>query len=269
MQLFALFQSLDPGLDPAGCKIHLASKSPVDDPLDAFFEGKFDGWQALQNQKNFERPHVVALIAMREKHKWLFAGCYDSHGCTKPAGSRHYIYKTTPRPGANELVGRLVVHFERTGRQSYLIAERWLEHLGVSEIRPERMTLADFPGYAKTLVSKQHLDNIVDQRIPSWRSALSHLAGVYVIADRATGKLYVGSATGDEGIWNRWCAYSKNGHGGNAELRALLRERGAEHAANFQFSILEVAGTHGDDLIERESFWKELLLTRAFGLNAN
>jgi hypothetical protein len=25
--------------------------------------------------------------------------------------------------------------------------------------------------------------------------------GVYVIADRATGKLYVGSATGDEGIW--------------------------------------------------------------------
>jgi hypothetical protein len=29
------------------------------------------------------------------------------------------------------------------------------------------------------------------------------------------------------------------------------------------------AGTHGDDLIERESFWKVLLLTRTFGLNAN
>ncbi|MCK5943287.1 MAG: hypothetical protein KAI24_15005 [Planctomycetes bacterium] len=50
----------------------------------------------------------------------------------------------------------------------------------------------------------------------------------------------------------------------------MLRERGVEHAANFHFGILEVAGTHGDDLIERESFWKELLLlTRTFGLNAN
>ena len=43
----------------------------------------------------------------------------------------------------------------------------------------------------------------------------------------------------------------------------------AEHAANLQFGILEVAGTHGGDLIELESLWKELLLTRTFGLNAN
>ena len=71
------------------------------------------------------------------------------------------------------------------------------------------------------------------------------------------------------GIWNRWRAYSETGHGGNRDLRRLLKEEGAEHAQNFQFGILEVAGTHGDDLLARESYWKEMLLSREFGLNAN
>lgn len=269
MQLFALLRTLDPDLDPARCKIHLASHSAVDDPLDVFFEGKFDEWQALQTQKNFERANIISLIAMRERHKWLFVGSYDSHGCTKPASSRHFIYATTRRPLTDDVAGRLVVHFERPGRQSYLVAERWLDQLEVAELRPERMSIAEFPGYSQALVSKRHLDIIVGQRIESWRSALSHLAGIYVIADRSTGKHYIGSATGEEGIWNRWKAYSETGHGGNLDLRRLLKDRGPEHAQHFQFGIVEVSGTHGDDLLARESYWKEMLLTREFGLNAN
>ena len=54
------------------------------------------------------------------------------------------------------------------------------------------------------MLTKRRLDIVVKQEIESRKGPLSNVAGVYVIADQATGKLYVGSATGDEGIWGRW-----------------------------------------------------------------
>ena len=129
----------------------------------------------------------------------------------------------------------------------------------------------EFPGYSWVMLTKQRLDVVVEQQVASWKAALANVAGVYVIADRASGKLYVGSATGDEGIWSRWCAYSQTGHGGNRELRRLLRDKGIAYAENFQFGVLEIADTHAsdDDVLQRESRWKELLLTRDHGYNAN
>jgi hypothetical protein len=44
---------------------------------------------------------------------------------------------------------------------------------------------------------------------------------------------------------------------------------GAAYAANFQFAILEVAGTFSADVLEREAHWKRVLLTRDHGLNSN
>ena len=36
----------------------------------------------------------------------------------------------------------------------------------------------------------------------------------------------MGGATGEEGLWGRWCEYSANGHGGNQRLRQLIRDAG-------------------------------------------
>ena len=171
----------------------------------------------------------------------------------------------------NEFEGRLIVHYERAGRQSYRNAEMLDDALTISEYRPEKMDIGEFPGYLNTTLTKQHLDIVVKQEIASWKGALSNVAGVYVVADRETGKLYVGSATGDEGIWGRWRAYSATGHGENQELQQLLDNKGEDYAENFQFGILEIAGTDAsdDDVLKRESRWKELLLTREHGYNAN
>jgi len=38
-----------------------------------------------------------------------------------------------------------------------------------------------------------------------------------------TGKLYVGSAYGDSGVWGRWREYARSGHGGNLHLRRLVQ----------------------------------------------
>ena len=106
-------------------------------------------------------------------------------------------------------------------------------------------------------------------KIATWHGALANIKGIYLITDISTGKHYVGKASGDEGIWQRWCAYAKNGHGGNEELMKLLAENGEEHMKNFQYSILEIADSHASDkdILNRESYWMEVLKTREFGMN--
>ena len=60
---------------------------------------------------------------------------------------------------------------------------------------------------------------------------------------------------------------------GNDSLVELIEKEGIEYAReNFQLSILEVWPMKTDDetIINRESFWKEVLLTRGqFGYNNN
>ena len=111
----------------------------------------------------------------------------------------------------------------------------------------------------------------MSQCIASWKGALSNVSGVYLITDTKIGKLYVGSATGEGGIWQRWSEYAGNGHGSNRELIALLSEKGNEYSDYFQYSVLEIADTHAsaNDILTRESYWKDVLCSREHGYNAN
>jgi hypothetical protein len=171
------------------------------------------------------------------------------------------------------LTGRLTIEFPRPGRQCRLIAERWAEQLLVSEVKPRRLAVEDFPGFSNVLLPKPKLDIIVAQEIESWESALSSVAGVYLITDTKTGRHYVGSAYGAGGIWGRWKAYSESGHGHNKNLKSILKKMGLAHSDNFQFSILETADTNAnkDDVLERETHWKNALCSREShgGYNAN
>lgn len=172
-----------------------------------------------------------------------------------------------------ELNGRLVVSFRRPGRQSqsYLNAERWMEDIGVSELFRERLSIGEFPGFRAVNLSYGELQLIVRQSLQSWRTALSNVSGVYLISDTMTGQLYVGSAYGDGGIWQRWSQYGTDGHGGNSELRRLIVTDGIQRAESFRFSVLETADLHAsmEDLLNREIHWKNVLLSRDHGLNQN
>lgn len=161
--------------------------------------------------------------------------------------------------------------FERTGRQSYLKADTWTDRVTVAEILPEPLSFDAFPGYKAVHISKMELDAIVRLGVDSWRAALSSVGGVYLITDQGSGRLYVGSAYGDGGFWQRWTAYSECGHGGNVELRALIRDHGISRCDQFHYSILEIAdlATKPEDVIARESHWKNVLRTREHGMNSN
>ena len=274
MTLFQLIESLDPEIGPKRCKVHLAVSMGKHYPLELYFSGMqaFNEQQAWQKQRNFEGEFVLTLVKLPEHSKWLFVGVFDSLSSVWHESVKCYKYHLSPRAALKELEGRLIVRYERKKRQSFRNAETLVDAMKISEYRPERLAIKEFPGYSWAMLTKRELDVVVKQEIASWKGPLSNVGGVYVIADRATGKLYVGSATGDGGIWNRWCDYSETDHGGNRALRQLLDNKVQDYAEkNFQFGILEIADTHAsdDDVIERESRWKKLLLTRDHGYNAN
>jgi hypothetical protein len=206
---------------------------------------------------------------MRTANHWLFAGVHASRGSSVQEGL--YRYDLVELPECSEINGRLTTRFVRPGRQSYLNAENWADQLELASIMPERMKIAEFPGFKAVNLSRDELDTIVRQDIESWRAALSSVGGVYLISDTETGRLYVGSATGAGGIWQRWCQYAATGHGGNQELVSLVRDTGIGRASAFRFAILEVADTHTSDtdLLQRESHWKRVLLSRDHGHNRN
>lgn len=75
-------------------------------------------------------------------------------------------------------------------------------------------------------------------------------------------------------MWSRWACYIGTGHAGNDELVKLIRRRGLNYARrNFTFSVLEAMakGTADDVVIGRETYWKQVLLTRdrKHGYNRN
>lgn len=269
MRVFDVISLLAPNVAPQQTKIHLATWNGEEDPLQVYLSGRFDDWQSWQTKRNFERPYVLSLISQGTANHWLFAGVHASRGSVQQGTL--YRYDLVELPECSELNGRLTARFERPGRQSYLNAENWIDRIELASILPERVTIAGFPGFKAVDLSKEQLNTIVRQDIESWRAALSSVGGVYLISDTETGRLYVGSATGAGGIWQRWCQYAATGHGGNQQLVALVRDGGIGRASAFRFSILEVADTHTSDtdLLQREAHWKRILLSRDYGHNAN
>lgn len=103
-----------------------------------------------------------------------------------------------------------------------------------------------------------------------WRSHLAAVAGVYLVLAESTGDLYVGSASGEGGIWGRWREYSATGHGGNKLLRDLIAADPA-YPAHFRFSVLHVLPKTmaREEVLRREAVYKQKLGSRATGLNSN
>ncbi len=260
-------------------KIHLATRSNATpdespDPLEAYFDGQFKEWQEIQTKKNFSHKceMVVSLIHLPylHRHKWLFVGVYKVLGCVK-IHERRYRYSSILLDGQINLIGRLIVTHEKKWRQSYPFGLPNGGDFYISEIREQPMLIGDFPGYNSVLLSFRNLNTIISQNIQSWYGALSNIKGVYLITDTSTGNHYVGSAYGDVGLWQRFSHYTKNGHGGNKELRNLLQKNGDSHKNYFQYSILEIADSRASDeyILSRESHWKKVLMSREFGLNSN
>ncbi|MEQ8205134.1 MAG: GIY-YIG nuclease family protein [Woeseia sp.] len=271
MLIFDLLALENPLVTPGASKVHLATGNGSENPLDVFLAGRFSDWQQWQTRKNFERDFVISFVALPSWNQWLLAGIYRSIKSEWIEAEGMYQYHLDELLEFDGLSGRLVAEFVRSGRQSYLNAENWANDLFLSEFLRERLSIGEFPGYRMVDLSRAELEMVIRHGLESWRTALSNVAGVYLISDTDSGQLYVGSASGEGGFWQRWSDYAVTGHGGNVELRKLTEEEGLDRVQAFRYSILEITDIHmsDDDVLRRESHWKNVLLTRAHGLNAN
>jgi hypothetical protein len=241
-----------------------------DAPLKAFVRNEFKEGEGQedQQQENFKRKYIFSLIYYR-KNEWMFAGIYEviSHEKIKD----RVKYDTKLLDVYEDLIGRLIIAYNKEFRNSYPYLEKVYKDLKFVEILRDRVKIEEFPGFERVNVSFSELKYIVENEEKSWKSALLNVQGVYLISDSSNGKLYVGAAYGERAFWKRWGEYIINGTGGNVNLIELLKEKGKEHASNFNFSILEIHSklTNKDFIIQREKYWKEVLLTKEFGYNKN
>lgn len=267
-----LLRDIWPMADLREYKIHFASDDGGAQPLDVWVRDPTH-WQAWQEyypgRNDFNRPYIFSLMDFyRERDVWLFGGIFRV--VARHADPDRYEVELTER-GA-PFIGRLKLRSDYRERARRVKFENHYDSLEVAEVLREPFSGRDFPGYESIDLTFPELENLVARQRLDWKSALSHVNGVYLITDTASGKRYVGSAYGDEGIWGRWAAYAQSGHGGNKQLRELVGRDLTYPRKNFRYTLLEFFpfGTPDSVVIGREGFWKDVLLTRGdFGLNSN
>ena len=248
-------------------KIHFAKGKPdPEEALRSFLLGDFKEWQETQKNRNFEKDYIVSLIRLGN-FEWLFAGVYRSYDCkpVKIGKQTWYKYRTKLLDEGSELIGRVVIGFKRDFRQSYCLLDNYLEDLDVIEVRRNEYSIP-FPGYDKVRISWEELYTVIDT--DAWKKPLLNRKGVYLITDISNGKMYVGSATGNNKLWRRWKSYIRTGHGKNKALMKLSKKHIRE---NFQYTILDTytASTDDAEIRQREQWWKEVLKTKEYGYNMN
>lgn len=253
-------------------KLHLAMHNGEDDPLELFVNER-ESWQAWNEYKSpykdeFNRQFIFSLIRFpSQKNRWLFGGIYE----VLDRSSESYVIRLSNQH--KEFIGRLLVDYQGAGaRGRSFLFENQYPKMRVAEIFDREYTGETFEGFDNINMSFYQLENIFKKQQKEWMIPLQSIKGVYLITDKSNGKMYVGSAYGDYGIWSRWETYILTGHGWNEGLTTVINECGIEYAReNFQFSLLEFYSMKIDsDVVRgREQYWKEVLCTRQFGYNLN
>jgi len=197
-------------------KIHCATGNTEKgfSKLEAFFafsKGSFQEWQEDQTKKNFEKDYILSLIYIN-KNEWLFAGIYQSLDVKEVLndnGKIRYKYKTKLLEYGKEFIGKLVIGFVKDFRNPYLLLKNYFNDLILCEIKKTEYRFDLFPGFSNVHITFDLLKEIINNNESSWQTALSSVKGVYLISDKSNGKLYVGSASGENAFWQRWSEYRK------------------------------------------------------------
>ena len=253
-------------------KVHSARRNSKTEPLDEWVRDRlaWQDWQEYRpNYNEFNRTFIFSLMKFyHEEDTWLFGGIFRVIARHKDR------YEVELTGNGAPFIGRLKVLSSYRARATRVNFEKHYDGFEVAEILREPYSGRSFPGYEGINLSFNELESIVKNSRPDWKAALQSVKGIYLITDTLTSKRYVGLADGEAGIWSRWSDYVASGHGGNAGLRELVKEDPdlAYCRAYFRFALLEYRSIHTPNkvIIDREKFWKEILLSRGKeGLNRN
>lgn len=231
-------------------------------------DGRFDLYQKVQRRTVFKDARFLASFVATPLNETLFVGIYENKGVGKapselidPVSNKSVgglnLYDLVPSPKLADYCGRLIIEWGKGYRSWVQLARK--KEKAILEIHRSASD-PPFPGF---LDFRQSLNNLAAVPV-SWRAVLSAVSGIYLFTHPVTGKQYVGSAQGRDGFWGRWEQYVASGHGGNKQMQDIP-------AADYQVSVLEVASSSAgsEGVAKMEERWKQKMLSRKFGLNAN
>lgn len=230
---------------------------------------KFIAYQSEQHRDVFKNVDYIVSFIGENGTIARFIGIYKIEGPDNERNTNKYCYKITEVEGFDELKERIIIDWG----PSAISWHQWLNDKNdkeIIEITPGFDHI--FPGYEKIALTLAQLKNIIlEKEYPEWKKMLSAVNCIYIITDRKTGKNYIGSTYGKEGIWGRWKEYAKTGgHGNNVTLQKLY-DQDNSYPNNFSWSILETLSISisSYEAINIEKCYKKKLGTLAFGLNNN
>jgi hypothetical protein len=250
----------------------------------------FNAYQSTQGEqleRAMQKAQFVASFIGNEPGKAIFIGLYEI-GEAKSLTREEYW--AVPAYAEMKALGMEGFSEERDKRETILRFDlkqqdeffpEWKGKLVVGWPPPERSWWRWAERNTMPILAV-HEESVLDKVMPDWReivltwgelrvlpetwkNVLRQWCAVYYIHDSAENKGYVGSASGEERLLQRWENYAATGHGGNVLLR------GCDHN-NFTFSILQLIppDIESQEIIRVESTWKKRLHTQApAGLNDN
>lgn len=236
-------------------------------------------WKTKQTNNNLGDAEYLVTFAQYYPYGtnyYVFGGIYKVEKII-PEIFDDRGYKLELTDMYKDYIKRLIVKLEKPiGRDVYTrLYSNVQQQLNpeVYEVAPSTK-IGDFPGYNNVLLTHTNLQTIINNEAPEWKQALSKVKGIYVITDKSTGRLYVGSACGNnEGLWQRWASYANvnNLTGGNKTFEDMKKEGKDYIINNFTYSILEIFDMKTDKyyILDRENYWKNVLQTRVHGMNCN
>lgn len=256
-------------------KVKFNQEDGIDDPVELYLDNPEtinSEWLFWRNKIKYFSVGMVAVCLLKlSADTWLLT---TIKRITKDFNVQGGInYEGEELSEYRQYFGRVIIKYHKTVQSQGMFYDTIADSLEVLEILPDVFDGDEFPGYDRVCLSYGQLKRIVEHQKKSWVAALENQKAVYLITDRKTGKLYVGSATSDSGmLLSRWATYLANGHGGNVKLKRLVSKLGMEYVrTHFQYSILENYNAKIDDkvILERELWWKETLQSKEHGYNDN
>ena len=271
-------------------KFHMSTKflDLNKSPYDCLIEDAED-WQNLNNYRNekgkssrldgYDYLVSFAQYNIYGRNFFVFGGVYK----VEIAKPKHYEIggynislldnKNSIGEFLNKYRKRLIVKLDENLGINFELTYEAIEKKNIEVFEVfSNIASGKFNGYQNVSITHKELREIVSNNELSWKLALSSVKAIYVITDIKTGKLYIGSAYGREGLLNRWNKYVTNLTGENKEFEALVKEKGEGYIPNnFKYSILEIFDTKTKDdyILERENYWKNVFETKKFGMNKN
>lgn len=274
MEPIPLAALLPEGFDPTRSKVHFAVFNGTTYPIDVLTDepDEWQGWNSWRSGRDeFNRQFIFSVAQDRhDVTRWLFGGVWEVTGRRPEQQARSY--DVVRRDDIMGPFARRLWIRAKVGRTIRRSMETVLDGMSVDSILEAPFVGDAFPGHDRINHSLADLQMVVKQARPDWRIALENMKGVYVIHDQGTGEPYVGSAYGDTGVWQRWSYYAATLHGDNIGLKAHLAAVGEDYyRQNMRFALLEYWSMRTDDqhVIDRETYWKEVLLSRSLGHNKN